>query len=194
MSVGEAWKTFTMRECVQYIESALKAMKNSTLNACWRPLWPDCVRFSKGSRGVNDGEILLLAHAVGGQGFVDMTMKDVDELLADPVIDDEELYACVADNNEKREEEEDNEIDVAKLEEGLEIAERLAEYFMTHDPQTARAISFKKDLQYCVARYNEAYKLLTKQPVEPSIVDSSPSTSDDNVPKRKRCRIISDSE
>ncbi|XP_021711844.1 tigger transposable element-derived protein 1-like, partial [Aedes aegypti] len=90
LTVTEAWKRFSIRDCVNHIGSALAAMQMSTLNACWKPLWPECVHH-KSQQNVDDREIILLAHAVGGEGFNDMTVEEVGEMMEDAVVDDEEL-------------------------------------------------------------------------------------------------------
>ncbi|XP_058827231.1 tigger transposable element-derived protein 1-like [Topomyia yanbarensis] len=89
-SIIEAWKNFTMRECVGFIEQALNMLKKSTLNACWKPLWPDCVHSSLPANNM-DSEILLLTHAVGGEGFKDFTTTDIEEMIKEPFVDDKDI-------------------------------------------------------------------------------------------------------
>lgn len=37
------WHNFTIASCLTIIHTALQDMKNETLNACWKKLWPECV-------------------------------------------------------------------------------------------------------------------------------------------------------
>ena len=107
----------------------------------------------------NDGEILLLAHALGGEGFKDMTTKDVEELLTDCPLDDDELRECM--DKQEDSDNSDTEMDLTKLDEGIKMSEKLAEFFIDDNPRIERAASFKNDLKYCIARYKELHKKLT---------------------------------
>lgn len=44
LTVTAAWKLFTIRDCVNFIGTACSAIKKSTLNGCWKPLWPACAK------------------------------------------------------------------------------------------------------------------------------------------------------
>uniref|UniRef100_A0A8C7Y7A3 HTH psq-type domain-containing protein n=1 Tax=Oryzias sinensis TaxID=183150 RepID=A0A8C7Y7A3_9TELE len=42
------WRNFTISSCLTVIHTALQDMKEETLNACWKKLWPEYVRDYKG--------------------------------------------------------------------------------------------------------------------------------------------------
>lgn len=158
LTLVDAWKAFTMRECTEYVGSALREIKPSTLNACWRPVWPECVTKPMRSQDLMDNsEIFMLAHAIGGEGFSDLTDTDVEELINEPGLADAELVELVEDNKNSAESD-DMEISEENLNKGLEIAEQLENHFVQHDPYVERAVSFRNDLKYCLARYKELNK------------------------------------
>ncbi|XP_062716774.1 tigger transposable element-derived protein 1-like [Aedes albopictus] len=195
MTVTTAWKNFTMRECVRFIGTALNLMKPSTLNACWKPLWPECVR-GKTPKDFDDRELILLAHAVGGKGFDDFSSEDVNELLEDSIMTDNDLRECL--ENDGVTDNETGELDQEQLEKGIAMCEAAVDHFIRIDPNAARAISFKNDIEYCIARYQEELKVLrNSQPaVQADPVQSEDSDDDEACSKKKRrCRVIySDSE
>lgn len=156
MTVTQAWKDFKIRDALEFIAKALSAMKPRTLNACWKPLWPACVKpGSSGPSNEVDSEILILAHAIGGEGFEDMDTNDVGELLADTIIEDDELiHGLNILDLESAEDVGDKEIDPSHIEEGNKFATNLAEHFMKTDPCVERAVSFRSDLNLCMYRYN----------------------------------------
>ncbi|XP_055632457.1 tigger transposable element-derived protein 1-like [Toxorhynchites rutilus septentrionalis] len=120
-TIIEAWMYFIMRECVESIEVAVKLLKRSTLNACWKPLWPDCVHSSMPASN-EEGEILLLAHAVGGEGFDDFSTADIAEMLREPFLEAEDLLDYV-NNSANIDHDEETEFTESKIKEGAPVAE-----------------------------------------------------------------------
>ncbi|XP_058816052.1 tigger transposable element-derived protein 1-like [Topomyia yanbarensis] len=190
MSIIEAWKFFTMRECVAFIDVAEQQLRKSTLNACWKPLWPDCVQSSL-PVGDEEGEILLLAHAIGGEGFNDFCSADIDEMTQEPFFDDDDLLDYINDSTSTINEE--KEFTESKVEEGLQLGEQLADFFLTHDPCVERAVSFRNDLKYCLLRYTELVKAGKKASDDLQLNDEE-KNSHGNPLKRKRARVIYDSD
>ncbi|XP_062538067.1 tigger transposable element-derived protein 1-like [Armigeres subalbatus] len=190
MNITEAWKSFTMRECVEFIDVALHLLKKSTLNACWKRLWPSCVQSSMPKEN-EEGEILLLAHAIGGEGFDDFAISDIEEMLKEPFFDDDDLIDFINDSTTVNDEVEEKFID-SKLKEGLQLGENLADFFVTHDPCIERAVSFRNDIKYCLRRY-EALVNQEKNEDDEKLVDEDPHPVI-NPSKRRRCGVIYDSD
>ncbi|XP_055622445.1 tigger transposable element-derived protein 1-like [Toxorhynchites rutilus septentrionalis] len=190
-TIIEAWKYFTMRECVESIEVAVKLLKRSTLNACWKPLWPDCVHSSMPASN-EEGEILLLAHAVGGEGFDDFSTADIAEMLREPFFEDEDLLDYV-NNSANIDHDEETEFTESKIKEGLQLGETLADFFVTNDPCIERAISFRNDQRHCLLRYTELVKYEKKTTENAQLNGEEPQPVDSPL-KRRRCGVIYDSD
>ncbi|XP_055633874.1 tigger transposable element-derived protein 1-like [Toxorhynchites rutilus septentrionalis] len=190
-TIIEAWKYFTMRECVESIEVAVKLLKRSTLNACWKPLWPDCVHSSMPASN-EEGEILLLAHAVGGEGFNDFSTADIVEMLREPFFEDEDLLDYV-NNSANIDHDEETEFTESKIKEGLQLGETLADFFVTNDPCIEPAISFRNDLRHCLLRYTELVKYEKKTTENAQLNGEEPQPVDSPL-KRRRCGVIYDSD
>jgi len=45
--VTSAWKKFSIKDSLELVNLSLKEIKVSTLNRCWRKLWPEVVKSSE---------------------------------------------------------------------------------------------------------------------------------------------------
>jgi len=75
----QAWKEFSIVDCVEIIDLACKELKQSTLHACWKPLLPQM--FQKGNfvpfEKAEYNRIISVASNLEGDGFSDMNIEDV---------------------------------------------------------------------------------------------------------------------
>ncbi|XP_055623289.1 tigger transposable element-derived protein 1-like [Toxorhynchites rutilus septentrionalis] len=165
-TIIEAWKYFTMRECVESIEVAVKLLKRSTLNACWKPLWPGCVHSSMPA--------------------------NIAEMLREPFFEDEDLLDYV-NNSANNDHDEETEFTESKIKEGLQLGETLADIFVTNDPCIERAISFRNDLRHCLLQYTELVKYEKKTTENAQLNGEEPQPVDSPL-KRRRCGVIYDSD
>jgi len=88
MEVCDFWKQFNVALCLTLIEEALVDVKSESVNACWRTLWPDCVNEFTGFTLQDQytevlKEIVDVVKKVGGKGFDDLQVLEVEELLED---------------------------------------------------------------------------------------------------------------
>ena len=84
-------------DCVNKVGSELTDLRPSTQNACWKAVWPECVK-SRDSVIPNTTElpyIITLAHTIGGKGFNDLSFGDIDELLVQKPLSEEEIKEVV---------------------------------------------------------------------------------------------------
>ena len=40
----DAWKTFSIKDFILFASKAISEIRQHTLNACWKSLWPECVK------------------------------------------------------------------------------------------------------------------------------------------------------
>ena len=80
------------------ITHAVKHLRTSTLNDCWRKIWRKCVEsgISVTDYSVVCTEIITLLHAIGGEGFDNMDTAGIEELMIEKPLDEEELLEVVA--------------------------------------------------------------------------------------------------
>ncbi|XP_067138393.1 tigger transposable element-derived protein 1-like [Centruroides vittatus] len=236
IEVIQAWKLFTILDCINLISLSIKEIKPLTLNACWKNLWPESVQsFKIIDPAENRIEaILKLAKSLGGEGFDDMNLEDIEELMeeeidetnlvemvstldqinseddstdenpedhnftvdstdenpedhnftVDSTDENSEDHKFIVDTTDETPEDhkfivdttdetpedhkfivettdehpEDHNFTLESIREGINLAEQLELYFLNTDPSIERSITFKRELQKCMAQYNEIYK------------------------------------
>ncbi|XP_039961467.1 uncharacterized protein LOC120775371 [Bactrocera tryoni] len=79
---------------------AKEKLRVSSLNSCWKALWPECVKSgtSVPQPPMETSEIIALAHEIEGEGFEDLQMEDVDELMIDKPLEDDYLIELKTDD------------------------------------------------------------------------------------------------
>lgn len=145
-------------------------MKTSTLNACGKIIWPNLIAATNNDSSIENeyANIIDLAHAIGGEGFTDMDIEDIEELLEDTEISTAELVSLVnhedAVHNVDRSLSSDDSNNVvvnftAKIiADGLRLGTELAQYFVNRDPDIERSLKFQRSLKSILKQYEEVYK------------------------------------
>lgn len=178
IDVTSAWKKFSIKDSLELVNLSLKEIKVSTLNRCWRKLWPEVVRSNEievPKRGFQD--ILDLAHLIEGEGFDDMANDDLQELFVDNEIDDESLLEIAVNeaNNSKSDDSSSEEtvpsLTIEKLQEGFAYASNLESCFINADPVIERRLKFKNDLEKILMPYKECYKEALKVTKQSKMTD-----------------------
>lgn len=178
LSISDAWKKFTILDCVKHVGISYTEIKPSTLNACWKKLWPEVV---KGGNSVlplehEYSQITEIAHTIGGEGFEDFVEADVVELMADKELDENDLVDMVNGTNTRDSDPDEEESDpvafTAKvIREGLGLGRKLGNHFVQNDPNVERALLFQRNINKCLTQYEEVYKDLTKNQTQLLITD-----------------------
>ena len=109
LTVISAWKNFTILDCVKHIALSHTAIKQTTLNSCWKKLWPNVVKNEHSISTLNDeySQIVQMAHSLGGEGFDDFTDDDIAELMADKELSEDDLVNLVCKSESDKSDEED---------------------------------------------------------------------------------------
>lgn len=149
-------------QCVQFIGIAKEALKRSTLNGCWKAIWPTCIAKNEEVPDM-DATIIKISKAVGKEGFENLEKKDLEELMIDYPLDDDELMELLVESEAVSSRVDDNaeyvqEFNQTKLIELLALAEKLGDLALDEDLVTERAVQFRADLQKAMTRYNELLK------------------------------------
>lgn len=79
MTVIDAWKQFSILDCINHIASSVNQIKPSTLNACWKKVWPECLQ-NNGAIQTSQlsNQIISLAQNIGGDGFDTFNENDIE--------------------------------------------------------------------------------------------------------------------
>lgn len=185
LTVIDVWKQFSIMDCVNHVGKALAELKPSTLNSCWKNIWPDCVKSKDPDIHNNDefADIITLAHTIGGDGFDDLSSADIEELLVDQSLSENEIIDLSIETHHNNAQSDNDEEDIPVLnatliKEGLDIARNLGNHFEQHDPDKERAAKFQRELKLLTSSYRELYKGLSRIQTQSLITDFIPKTND----------------
>jgi len=171
LSIIDAWKKFTMLDCVKHIGMSYAEIKQSTLNACWKALWPNIVEDENHRMCLKQeySRIIELGHMLGGEGFADITEVDIAEIMEDQELQEDDLLEMVqkisgsVNDVESDVDECESSTFTAKIvREGLAIGRKLGNYFQEYDTNVERALKFQRDVNKILTQYEEVYKEMTK--------------------------------
>lgn len=109
-SLMEYWCGYTIAMCLQNIQKAIKEMKTETLNASWKKMHSEVVHGDKGfSPDENHhsavDKTVNMAKLLGGDGFMYMTSKDVNNLIKahSDLLTEEDLREMIKSASEEEE-------------------------------------------------------------------------------------------
>ena len=79
----DCWKSYNVLHCIENVKESLLELKESTLNGCWKKLWPEAVKKSSTVTDLSKEleKIVSIARNVGGDGFEDMETSDIEEVI-----------------------------------------------------------------------------------------------------------------
>ncbi|XP_054729383.1 tigger transposable element-derived protein 1-like [Anastrepha obliqua] len=145
ITVTDAWKKFSILDCINHAGLAVKAIKPQTLNTCWKTVWPECNQSGSLSEEISISEIISLGHEIGAEGFETLCSADIDELLLDAELNDEDLMEIIAGDSGKDIESEDEITPFTSNvnRKGIQMCRELENYYLTNDPDTERALKFQ---------------------------------------------------
>jgi hypothetical protein len=125
-----------------------------------------------------------LSHKIGREGFEDLTIEDIAELTIDEAPNEEQILESISENvNESTlvsssDDEGVIPLSASTILEGLQLANKLGNHFLTNDDNVERAVQFQRDLKMIMARYEESYKELTKTKSQRLITEFAFKTSE----------------
>lgn len=170
ITVIEIWKTYTMANCLDFIEKSLQELKlkPKTLAGCWKKICPTesgtADEIIDNSTELN--RVLALSHLLGAEGFSDMDENDIRELVSDNVELTEEDLADLVDecyeeeflDEEFLETETNQGFTSQTLSEAVELASRLKNILFEHDSNVERSVKFQREFDNIMAPYFEIRK------------------------------------
>ncbi|XP_067140791.1 tigger transposable element-derived protein 1-like [Centruroides vittatus] len=179
ITVSEVWKQFSILSCVEIIGLSLKEMHQSTLNASWKALLPEMVSQENVVETIQHeyNNVVSLAHAIGGDGFTEITVDDILELVTENEINKADLVTVISetlpieDNSEDLFNEETKNVTLKGIEKCFDMAKQMESYFLENNPLPERTEIFKRSLQNCLSAYQEIYKDLQSKSKQSLMTD-----------------------
>lgn len=181
MSVKECWSQFTILNAIENIAASWKEVKSSTVNACWKKLWPQCVQ---GNAVEPDSQteiekVVELARQVGEEGFENVEVADVEELTLDEEeglthMELEELTredSVVSSDDDEDELQITNLLTTKSLQAVLDKVSELKREITEIDPDTQRSTVTSRGLDNIFSPYRELLKELRSRQIQKTITD-----------------------
>lgn len=173
-TLSQYWKDYTIADCLGNIKESLDELKQSTLNGCWKNLWPEIVKSHAQVPDIRDEikEIADLGKSLPGEGFDDMREDDIKQLFESHNVEltERELIELTENNYEAPDIDEDNEVVLAPQELTLKtlnkcfsMAHDLTELLIREDPTTERSLKTKREIFAALAPYKEVEKNLRNE-------------------------------
>jgi hypothetical protein len=179
LTVSQSWKNYNIADCLINIKELVEEVKESTINACWRKLWPKVVSDRRIS-SMNDveAEIVTIAKGIEDKGFENIEMTDIQELIGSHAdqLTIEELEKLVTRSSENQNDPEDEVLDVIRpefnnksLNEIFTLSRQLSDKVFELDPNMEWSIKFKREPDHLLVPYKEIHKELEKKKKQTSI-------------------------
>lgn len=184
------WKMYNIADCLINVKESIDEVKPSTINACWRKLWPEVVKKKSGEKNLDEmgtsdlEEILEIAHSVESGGFPEIDRHDIEEMIKvhNQELTVDELEDLVRSQNAIAEQSEDEDEDAddpeikpgfssKSIDEIFRMATQLADNVLETDPIMDRALRFKRGLQELMLPYKEVKKDLEKKKKQTTITN-----------------------
>lgn len=167
VSIREYWRQYNILSAIKNIKFAWDEVKNSTMNAVWKKLWPEISTREAVVEMPEVGDIVTLGKKIGGDGFADLQSDDIIEVLTnceeDMTVDD--ILTQFDDNDDQTDENEEG-VEVVEekkltsqnLTNFLKLGSQLEQEVLDMDPDMERALKFRRNLTDALAPYVEIYK------------------------------------
>ena len=199
LSIREYWRQYNILAAVKNIKFAWDEVKNSTMNAVWKNIWPACCIREAVVEIPEVMEIVKIGKIIGGYGFENLESKDITDVLEcdEGDLTVEEILAQVGDDNIDETEISEENVEIIEkkrftsktLAEFLKLGSQLGQEALDMDPDLERALKFRRNLTAALAPYEEVYmrkqrvgkkSLLTKFFTKPSETETISSSSEES--------------
>ena len=199
-TVTQCWKDYNIADCLTNIKDSVDELKSkTTLNACWRKLWPEAVNTFEGFAEADEvRQIVALARKVGGDGFEDLDDSEVQELIAShsSELTDEDLEELVRSDEEAGDDDDDDEeeevgqrskLSLATITDILVSIRNACDRIVDVDPFMERSLKVKRQIEEAMLPYREVQQDLQRQQKQTSILrymkPTKPATTTDEEPQ-----------
>lgn len=181
--VKDFWRNFNIRDSITIVEESWNEVKDSTLNASWRKVWPEIVPAREKSRRQELAEVVQsivnTARTIDGEGFSDLQEPEVDEIVlpsADLETEEiEEIAEASAESSpaEKLREERDSEpqFDRKSILEIMNSLQNAVELALDRDPIMRRSLDFKHRCDKAIEIYQDLYRDVLRRAKQSRLTD-----------------------
>lgn len=180
LSVKDCWSRYNILTAVETIGASWEEVQGSTLNACWRKLWPDIVEKSATvpDKRKEMEKAVEIAHLVGKEGFDQIELHDVEDLIDEhnTGLTTEELSQMVEPEEVHVSSDEEDVIikpslTTKVLAEVMDRVSQLKSYITEIDPELERSLLISRRIDEAILPYRHINDELRKKQRQQSIKD-----------------------
>lgn len=156
-SLQKAWEGFNIAHALTIIKESLDELKPCVLNTAWRNIWEEVVDDVKDVPSLHDevNRVLMSLTRLPGDGFINMQLKDITELLDSHTEHQVEEEMASRDAEEKEDADVNIKITLSDVNELMSLATKLVNKAMKIDPFLERSITFKQTIEDALKPYKE---------------------------------------
>jgi hypothetical protein len=192
LTVTDCWKKYDISQCITNIKESVAEITQTTLNACWKNLWPQAVNNFTGFPNIEADVQRIAGEASRIRGIGAVNVEDVQELLKSHAeeLTEEELEEFLKTTDDEADEEEPAvvkpKLTMKDLDDLFKSADHLINTAVDRDPFMVRSLKFKRQIESVMAPYKEIRQDLVYKAKQTSITSfftksppasSTPSTS-----------------
>jgi hypothetical protein len=170
VSLIQSWKNYNIADGIRNITESVNEIELSTMNGCWRKLWPEAVleiNYPTSDETVVT-EIVSIARNIEGDGFEEIEVADILQMLQDDnnEMTEEDLEELIENNSLQNDDEEQEDevitptLNLKEMNEIFRLAKELTVKVSEVDPSLERSIKFSREIDVALAPYKEVRKEL----------------------------------
>lgn len=170
LTLRDFWRNYNIADALENINKGWKDVTETTMNAVWKNLWPDCIRTDSVSlvEAANEdvAETIAVGRQLEAEGFSDLNLSDIEEYIEshDVELETNDLIELSEEYKDKEQDIEDALRDDVKESTYLFTTPNIKEYiamiqtaidFITKiDPDIERSCFIRRGLQAQIAPYD----------------------------------------
>ncbi|KFD69716.1 hypothetical protein M514_13302 [Trichuris suis] len=174
--VIDVWKAFSIADAIIAVDKATRAIKPETVITCWRKLCPDAAPGSAPPEAepIKEvvEEIVSSGKKLGGEGFDDMDVRDIEELIdsAPEELTEDDLLEMTGPEMLPGDEDEDleeavpeNKLTLENLAKGFWLFRSAVDFFYDMDPSLLRPLKLKQLVEEGLLPYKNIFNEMKRQ-------------------------------
>lgn len=176
LTLSELWKQFSILDCVNITSQSIKELKTSTLNGCWKKLWPEVVSNTNIENQLSSEISEIVDLVESSELFENLNEGDVLEMINDaPELTEQDLIQLAEEWDESTEDEciqvIGTSFESSKLKTLFDMAQEIINFSAENDPLAKRSASFECSIKNSLAPYEELFKQIEMEKKQKRITD-----------------------
>ncbi|KAK9688613.1 DDE superfamily endonuclease [Popillia japonica] len=171
VTLRDFWRNYNIADALENINKGWQDVTETTMNAVWKNLWPDCIRTDSVSlvEAANEdvAETIAVGRQLEAEGFSDLNLSDIEEYIEshDVELETNDLIELSVEYKDKEQDIEDALRDDVKestsylfttpnIKEYIAMIQTAIDFITKIDPDIERSSFIRRGLQAQIAPYD----------------------------------------